>query len=135
MPKPIKRFRLYPERRSLYFVVNIWSTRQHMRDAVADLEVEAMCSSEFIIRVYPDGRERLMPHLGRIDFHAGALEPEVVAHELLHAVFRWAERISLEFHLYPEPGNMDAMCPEERLCYAHTSMMRAFLYRTQGLRP
>lgn len=124
MPQPILRFRLYPEHKALYFIVRVWRTRQDLQDAISDWDVVGQCSSEFIIRVYPDGRQRLKPHLGRIDLSMEELDSDVIAHELMHAVFRWAERKGINIMQYPEEKDVaTAMEVEERLCYAHSHMM------------
>lgn len=119
---PVARFRIYPEGRSLYFLVHVWPTKAGMleyfrRECLADdPDTTAQCSTYSRYRVYPGGQTRISSCMGEINFHSGRMDAEVVVHEVGHAAQGWARRIGLDIRGgNHEPG----LVPdgEERYCY------------------
>ena len=134
--KPIARFRIYPEKRSLYWLVQVWPTeaamRRHFRTrGFADLEgTVAQCSTYERYRVRA-GRSRKKPFCGEINFHVQELSTRVIVHEATHAALGWAQRMGIAVGRDQEPDESRAMAngnflcsdDEERFCYALDSMV------------
>lgn len=124
MTKPI-RFRLYPDKGSLHYLVNIWPTKALM---IRHLRINGwrpgngcagMCSSYRRIR-----GERLLPRCGEINLYRRWLNAEVVSHEIGHAVLGWARRIG--FDVTKESDGHRVSNEEEIFCHALGRMVNQF---------
>ena len=144
--KPLVAFRVYPENRFLYAVVNIWPTKKAMyQHKPLGRNHEASCSGITRIVVAPRGsktRQRKRGEFAEINFYRGALGVGVVSHEFTHATFCWAERRKLKRIAEEEERGMavkggEALLPldgvEERFCYALGEMCRQFTLKCYEL--
>lgn len=138
--KPLARFRVYPENRSLYFLVVIWPTIKAFRRAnPGNSNALALCRSYRILRVYGKGdrrRDWMKSILGCIHFPKPHLTIGIIAHEFTHALFSWMgerkispvidsakERSTNRFGFIPRND------PEERCCRAMQEMMRQCVHQ------
>lgn len=89
------KFRIYPENKSLYFLVNIYLTKKAMHAAIRLLGV----SKKEVRRtlqagVVPlDGKK--LPICGMVFFHRKMLGVSTTSHEVAHAALTWARRTGL----------------------------------------
>lgn len=135
--KPLLRFRVYPEDKFLYAVVNVWPSKKAMY-AYKPLERRhlASCTGQQRIVIPPRGskaRTRKRGEFAELNFFRGALGVEVVSHEFTHATFCWAERRNLNLNLVMHPDNSQAQSGtlktdsvEEQFCYALGRMVNQF---------
>lgn len=139
--KPVLRFRVRPENRSLYAVVNVWASKGEMiayfrcspkydhrsRSERQKLgETGAMFSAYSLLR-FRGGFQETMPIFGEFNFHTGLLNAEVVAHEAGHAALAFAKRVKLD--LDDEGDGRWVSRDEERFCYALGQMVNQISIR------
>lgn len=124
---PVLTFRVYPEDKFLYAVVNIWPTRKAMyAHKPLDRNHVASCTGQTRIVVPPNGgRIRKRGEFAELNFYRGRLGVEVASHEFTHATFCWAERRNLNLNLVMHPDNsqtrgetLETDSVEEKFCYA-----------------
>lgn len=135
-------FRVYPERKTLYFKVNVWPTKKAMREHVkrhpligyGSLGKFEALASGFDVTRYKKGRPaRRWACCGEVNFHRGFLFGGVVSHEFVHAGLRWLARMKIHEKLY-QPNGVRVADTEERLCHAIGRMVEQFThhaYRTR----
>jgi hypothetical protein len=139
-------FRVYPERKSLYVVVNVWPTKKAMyAHRPLNRNHEASCTGTTRIVVPPRGstsRTWKRGEFAEVNFYRGALGVGVVSHEFTHAAFCWAERRKLKRIAEEEERGMTvrgdvSILPvdgvEERFCYALGEMVRQFTQKLYDL--
>jgi hypothetical protein len=81
-------FRIYPDGKWFYAVVNIWPTKKAMQDyKQCGRGYTAICTGMEGIR---NGRKT--GQFCEINFHRGGIAIGVVSHEMGHAAFNWAGR-------------------------------------------
>lgn len=133
--KPILSMRVYPEGRSLYYLVNVWPTKKAMQEHCRTVNgyvgrnYAALVNSFHVSMVGSNGRTRTGPIMGEINFNRKALGGEIVAHEMTHAALGWARRIKLNFDGILTQSGGACCANEERFCYALGSMARQFINR------
>jgi hypothetical protein len=132
-PEPIM-FRLYPERRYLYFVGAIWETLLHMHWYLESVGVENLAyqighvsaTTTGLCRDYKATRQRrngtvcLSGQCGEVHLSREDLSADLVAHELTHATINWARRVRI--NPLAKTGSAD----NERFCRAVGSMVGQF---------
>lgn len=129
LPKPI-RFRLYPESKSLYFVVNVWPDHKTMVRYLASIgkrghsDTIALASGYYRTKVRPGRPDRLSPICGEINCNRLEINAEIVSHEIAHLAITWAKRIKLDPMTEPKDGCCSA--ENERFCYALGLMVGQF---------
>lgn len=139
--KPVT-IRVYPESRSLYFIVRVWPTKKAMHQNVwwTKCDYAGLCTTHSRLRINEDGSEKLLPELGIVNLYRGAMGAGLIAHEFLHATIGWANRIGLNtaeiFKKLPsldqgKYGNVSD--DEERMCHAHGNMVSQFVERAYKL--
>lgn len=141
--KPVARLRVYPENKSLYYVVNVWPTRkamyEHCRTALRFTgRFLGLCSTT---RWRQGGRT--LPLMGEVNLFRGELGTSVITHEFFHATLGWARRVGIDMNAVQavgaaaeHPSNPDpkhVAADEERLAYAHGEMCRQFTDRMYRL--
>ncbi len=141
--KPLARLRVYPENKSLYYLVNVWATKgamyAHCRKALGFAgRFEGLCST----KRWRAGK-RLLPLMGEVNLYKGFMGVSVVTHEFLHATLGWARRVQIDLSAIQavglaaeHPSNPDSKhvaADEERLAYAHGEMVRQFTDRMYKL--
>lgn len=136
--KPLFTMRVYPEGRSLYFLVNIWPTKKAMHQHVTWCKppFEAACSPYMKVN-YRSGKGRTSPECGQINFYRRRIGSAVVTHEFTHAALAWARRVKLapENLLGDEiGGGANAHADEERFCHALDRMVGTFVDRAYKAR-
>lgn len=138
--KPLLTFRVYPEGRFLYAVVNIWPTKKAMyAHKPLQRNHEASCTGLRVI-TFPPKRSgkpsRLRGVFAELNFYKRCLGAEVVSHEFTHAMFSFAERrrlnvaeaVSCQFATQGgKSASLDQEGAEERCCYALGRMYRQFV--------
>lgn len=139
--RTIIRFRIYPESRTLHFLVNVWPNRQDVicraRDTYGltpdDEKLQAYVSPRRVYRVHADGRKRLKPYCGEINFYRENIGAGIVAHEMGHAMLEWCKRIGhvIEEASFDSPKVSDS---EERACIVLGELVRQFYCHAQRLR-
>ena len=131
-PRPLAKFRIYPEGHTLYYRVCIFTTVQQMRTYLKEKDFpsinhsrilgrygKAMCTSWMQIDFSGKGRPgRYRPILGEIVFAKRWFGAEVIAHECTHAAVAYARRrkftpMSREG---PRKRPNDVTNDEERFC-------------------
>lgn len=126
--KPIT-FRLRPEGKSLYCLVNVWpdkaAMQAHFRRIMSQEEAAGYRKSAATCTGYTEYRRgRKTGCFAEIDCHLGCIYPEIVAHETTHAVLRWARRVGLD---PTRQGNgVDVSESEERFAEALGQMVAQF---------
>jgi hypothetical protein len=139
-PNPLLSFRVYPEDRFLYAVVNIWPTKKAMyAHKPLDRKHLASCTGQQRLVIPPRGsksRVRKRGEFAELNFFRGSLGVEVVSHEFTHAAFCWADRRKLNLALASNPdssqstnGTLEINSVEERFCYALGRMVNQFTSR------
>lgn len=136
--KPIT-FRVHPENKSLYAVVNIWPSKRAMyAHKPINRNHLASCTGQDLLRVSPNGDTRKLGLFAEVNFIRRALGIGVVSHEFTHAGFCWAERRGLPLEHIKQAaqlvGNVladDSI--EEQFCYAVGEMCRQFTQRCYDL--
>jgi hypothetical protein len=134
-------FRVYPENKSLYFVINVWPSRRamhrHSPEFKSQSEPESIVALCTIYERHKlrDGRWHKRPECGRVNFYRQALGVGVVAHEFMHAAFGWARRVGLNTNAIFDKTDkaVNVHADEERLCHAHQEMVRQFVERAYTL--
>lgn len=143
MPTSPISFRIYPENKYLYAVVNVWPTKLEMYDhKPVDQGYDACCSGEevFIASDHTGKLVRRNGQFAELNFCRGYLGVGVVSHEMTHATFCWAERVKLPFNeikdhpLVKTSGILPQDGPEERFCYALGEMVRQFTRKCYDLK-
>ena len=146
-PNPLATFRVYPEGRFLYAEVNIWPNKTAMyRYNPLNRNHSASCKGTVVYNVpskksgKPVRRDGIFAEL---NFHRNAIGVEVVAHEMTHATFCWAERVKLPLEKITDEQNwktgrkkaqaLKTDGPEERFCYALGIMTRQFTQKCYDL--
>jgi len=82
------------------------------------------------IRVYGDGRPpRKSGEFCEIECHRIGLNIEIIAHEVVHATFRWADRVGLTVPVDRDDDHPDCSDEEERFCYALGRMTNTFAWQ------
>ena len=144
--KPVT-FRVYPENRSLYAVINIWPTKTAMyRHRPLGRDYQATTKGVMVYDVPPakSGKPtRKRGLFAEINFCRACLGIGVVSHEMTHAAFCWAERRGLPLETVYSAQNWKANrkrnstmkldSVEERFCYALGEMCRQFTQRCYDL--
>jgi hypothetical protein len=121
------RFRLYPkENTSLYAIVNVHDTKEQMLKKLKPSQRRPT------LRAFEAGTVRRLggrklPIFTELHFHRQDLSPELLAHELNHALFTWSIRIGLKLVDKQEfsaknIGILSKDSDEERFCTAHSYM-------------
>lgn len=131
-PQPIFRIRVYPEHKSLYYVVNVWRTKKDMYAHCrwAKSTFQGLCTTYEVIKGDGKGGWRLLPECGQVNLWKGRLGSAVVTHEFTHAALGWARRVGLEpDNLLGHNGSADVHPEEERFCHALCEMVRQFIDR------
>lgn len=95
------RFRIYPERKSLYFAVTVWPDKTSMLAYLRGQHLgtgncTAICSTHTRQRASKDGQWRTLPEIGEINCFRGGIGTLVLAHECGHAALGWAHRVGLD---------------------------------------
>jgi hypothetical protein len=125
-PAPLQLFRVYPEGRRLYFRVYLWATLREMRGYVREAwEIYDRRAWAWTIAddAYCADTGKKLPLLGEIHLSRRHSPPEIIAHEVGHAVIAWAQRIRVPIVDDPE----DDRGHEERFCYATGRMNQRIL--------
>jgi hypothetical protein len=131
-PAAPRQFRVYigpREGTGLYVQARIFDNRRTMLAALDDpavgvrlsRTVQAVMENTTRWSFASRGR-RLVPCIGRVNFHRAALGPDLVAHEFAHGVIAWVDRKRL-LRAQRELGT------EEQLTYAFERMLRRFQAR------
>lgn len=97
MPIPLTVFRVYPEKKALYFTVKVWRTLKDLRAAnPGNSRALGLCMPWR--RLHPS-KDRVLPEMGEVHFCKPHLGVGIVSHEFTHAAIGWAarKRISPEF--------------------------------------
>lgn len=140
---PTARFRVHPEGKYLYALVNIWPTKDAMYDhKPLERNHEACCTGQevFIISDQSGKLARKDGQFAELNFCLDRLGVGVVSHEMTHATFCWAERIRLpiqeikDHSLSKTSGILAQDGPEERFCYALGEMVRQFTKKCYDLK-
>jgi hypothetical protein len=123
--KPLAKFRVYPSKGRLYFLVFIWRSLRDFRAACpGNGRALGLCRGYDLITVKPNGANgHLEPDMGEIHLVKRYLTMGIITHESTHAAFRWSERArchpALERKHKPRQAHVIASNdPEERFCYA-----------------
>lgn len=137
---PTARFRVHPEGKYLYALVNIWPTKKAMYDhKPLDRNHDACCSGPEI-NLHTGRLVRKNGQFCELNFCLDYLGVGVVSHEMTHAAFCWAERVKLPIHeikdhpLSKTSGLLAQDGPEERFCYALGEMVRQFTQKCYDLK-
>lgn len=129
---PVVAFRVYPERKSLYFQVYVWGDRDAMVEhsqkfgkRPEDKRLQAYCSPRRCFRVKPGQPDRLTPCCGEVNFYRDNIGAGTVTHEMTHAAFAWSDRVGLVREQTPWD------CPsvsetEERFCRVADLLVHQF---------
>lgn len=131
-PQPAFRIRVYPEHKSLYYVVNVWRTKKDMYAHCrwAKSTFQGLCTTYEVLKGEKGGPLRMLPECGQINLWKGRLGSAVVTHEFTHAALGWARRIRLDKDaLLSHSGGEDVHPDEERFCHALCEMVRQFVDR------
>lgn len=142
--KPLVTFRVYPENRSLYAIVNIWPTKKAMyAHRPLQRNHEAVCTGTTLYYMPPkrSGKPNRKAGLfAELNFHRKFLGIGCVSHEFTHAAFSWANRVNLPIQEIKEMplssmkhGVLPQDGPEERFCYALGEMVKQFTERAYKL--
>lgn len=124
-------FRLYPEKRTLYFAVNVWPTRKAMISRLRELAVnvhdgmQAACSTWERTKYRKGKPARKRPVCGELNFHRERLSIEIASHEITHATVGWARRMQID----PMTIDDDVAAESddnERFAYAQGRMVAQF---------
>lgn len=135
MPRNLQpiRFRLYPEKQTLFFIVHVWLTQKAMHRRLKKLGIphsehtQGTCSAW---RRYKNGAavpDRRTRDIGELNFHRGLLNAEIVSHEIAHAMVQWARRMRVD--PLTDAGDDDESSDNERFCYATGRMMAQFAHQ------
>jgi hypothetical protein len=106
------RFRLYPERKTLYFEVRIWEDQEAMKGGInrwvqkrtKTVNMLGLCVADHFYRKSKDGTKRLSAQCGTIDLRRDQLHSDTVAHEIAHAAVQWARRMKIQPMDHPGAG-------------------------------
>lgn len=139
-PAPIARFRLYPERGARYVLVQVWPTRQAMRDHLAGWMprpslryTEATCTGTTVQRYRASARRWVtIGQVAEVNFYRELLGMEVVTHELFHATLAYGRRIGFDWTRLGADDSVTA--EEERLTYVHGRLCADFVRRAERAR-
>lgn len=127
------RFRIYPEKKTLFFSVNIWPTKKAMHEfhnkidrpdqpRLSKYSVGCFCGMErWTYKPHKQGHKS--PFMGDIHLIQGKLHYDVVSHEIHHAAFHWAHRVGGILSVIADPEANHVTAEEERLCYGHSKML------------
>lgn len=123
----MQKFRVYIRKSSLYYLVQIWDTKDKFlkyrkeqlklfRNPEEELDCEAYVDPYDVYRVGIKGRaERKLPILGEINFHKGRIGTEIITHETVHAITNYMRRRNKKFASLDKD---DHMAFEEEFAYA-----------------
>lgn len=134
-------FRLYPKpdsddrKSSLYVRTVVWPTRRAMIDrAKREDWPGARDLWGFCLAYEPKDGEGAA--VAEVHLCVPHLTPDVVTHEMLHATFAWARRVRVEWDRVGQVGGESEwfVRDEERICYAHGSLVQQFTARMYGRR-
>ena len=87
-----KKFRLYPEHKTLFFEVGIYDSRKKMlaaikRETVAKIPSDTMAYTDCVDVVeFERKNKRLTRKVGKMYFFKNGLDPDIISHEVLHAI-------------------------------------------------
>ncbi len=115
IPRPLRSFRVYPEKKSLYWEVQLYPDVQSMRLAylnyrgkilpkISDGTAKKFVRAERALAVtagttfvrYTNGRARTFPVMGRIFFAFGKCGGMIVSHECAHATRYYFNRMKIK---------------------------------------
>lgn len=100
-----KKFRIYPEDKSLFFRVRVFESKEKMYEHFDGVKenypgqeknFEAICLNHKIEKKYPSSGWRLTPEVGEIWFYEDCIGGGIVSHEATHATMYYLERNGLE---------------------------------------
>lgn len=96
--KPLVRFRVYPWKCSLYYLVMVWRTQKEMLDYRVSMSLPRLRDCQAHVLSYDLLRNgKKMPILGEIHFHRRRLGTEVITHETFHATAALMRRLKFDF--------------------------------------
>ena len=116
----------------IYVRVQVWPTKRdflaHINEAPYTTgpfgrRVQGTCTRYQVVSCR-NGRARRSPCCAVVNLWRGQCTIEVVTHELLHATFAWGYRTGFDFSALST--DLGVMPPEERLTYAHSTLVRDF---------
>lgn len=117
------KFRIYPEDKSLYFLIHIYDTKKDLQAKIKkfsqgklDKRTRARVSPFDVVKVKANGVSRKQPILGMVLFWKDDIGTNVITHEFFHATSTYARRVGLDFEK-----------DEERLATVHGQMCAKFV--------
>ena len=144
--KKLISFRVRPEDKSLYALINIWPTKRAMYEhKPLSRTHQALCMGVTIIDVSPKKSKKPNRKRGifaELNFYRNGIGTEVISHEFTHAAFCWAERRKLDLsHVIGDHNwkvrkrsqSMPSDSVEEQFCYALGRMCRQFVSKCYDL--
>lgn len=140
VPRPLRRFYLYPDGGWIHFRVFIWKTQHDMFLALPDkgTNYEAIsCGGERYVEVKK--RWQFCGEIGQLHFHYDSARMGIITHECCHAAHayfrfrRWFDPVivSDERHNSSRKWVTDR---EEAFCWIIGNLVREFIFRWQKMR-
>ena len=133
----LARFRVYPDKKTLFFMVYVWPTKKAMHYHVGMASeikkdfLAIVCSNE-TIKFPKHGPRRKRPLLGQIHFYEDSLRMGIICHEAGHAALAWAERMGIDCKEKSQ-DQRNASHGEEQFCWALGNIARQIVIRTKDL--
>jgi hypothetical protein len=94
---PLRKFRVYVGSYSLYYLINIWNSKEDMfanrkANHLPFSDCNAHCFSFDVFSISGDKRIK-QPICGEINFYKDCLGMEAITHETCHAIFAFCRRV------------------------------------------
>lgn len=135
---PLKKFRVYLDNSSLYFLVHIWRTKKELvgyrkqQKLKRNYDVTAFTYSYDLLKINRKTKQaRKLPIVGELHFHKSRLGTEVIIHETSHAINSTLRRLKFNFEkLNKEPDNDS----EELMAYLLGKFSSNLVYKLYKLK-